>query len=164
MQSTTQFPDGTSLTIKFKKDIDPSQIISDYNGKAEEIADKNTAIEKLRKKRENAGTPHEALKITEQIKAWNELPSMFTLTDELILTVGVDWDLKDAESGEPKPFDLQSVKQVHFTRKLKVAEQIIKDLGFDMSEMTDPKESLSKSKPPLLSASTEASNSPNGQE
>jgi hypothetical protein len=162
MKSITEFPDGTSLTLNFKSDIDPSRIVSDYNSKLGEVQDRDAAIEKLRKKRADAGTPHEALKITEQIKEWNKLPSMFDLTDGLILAVADGWDETSAETGEAKPFNEQNLKQVHFTRKVKVGEQIIKDLGFDVAELTDPKASSSKSEPPSVSVNTGASNYQNG--
>jgi hypothetical protein len=163
MQSITKFPDGTSLTLELKDDIDPSQIITDYNLRVNEIQDKDKAIEKLSKKRVDAGTPHEAKKITAQIKEWESVGSYFSLADETILAVANDWDLVDAQTKEPKPFNAQSLKFVHLTRKTKVIEQLIKDLGFDERELTDPKQSLSESAKPLLSESTAASNSPNGQ-
>lgn len=162
MQSTTTFPDGKTLTIYLKPDIDPTQIISDYNSRLAEIQDKEAAIEKLRKKRVEAGTPHEAKKITEQIKEWEKLGSFLTMGEEIILAAAEGWDMVNEETKEPKPFNAETLKFVHLTRKLKVVEQLIKDLGFDEREISDPKASPGKSEPPLSLVNTAASNSQTG--
>jgi hypothetical protein len=162
MKSTTEFPDSKSLTLNLKPDLDPTQIISDYNLRLGEIQDKETAIEKLRKKRTEAGTPHEAKKLTEQIKEWEKVGTFLGMADETILAAADGWDLIDAETNLPKPFNAEGLKGVSLNRRLLVVQQLIKDLGFDEREMTDPKALSDKSEPQSFSVNTAASNSQTG--
>jgi hypothetical protein len=133
-ESVTTFPDDKTLTIRFKPGASVGDLRSDVQLRYERLERYKRRIKRIESVFAKSENEEEQARLFKELREWEAALSEFEKSFdefrlETIMQLGEGWDVTKAETGEPKPFTLEALKEVHPTRRELVFMNIMQAFG-----------------------------------